>query len=276
VPVPQVFREGTLGDKVRELTLPGLKLTEARFTPNRVLPWHAHERASFCLLLNGTYTEDFRNASYALKPFDLTFKPDGAEHRDRYDASRGAQCLIIDLDKSLMGALRDKGPVLAAPWFFSSAGFPAAGRCLYGEFIEPDDLTALAVEATCAELIVEASRRSRASPAPEAPPWLRRVRDLLHSDFQKRLTLDLLARVADVHPVHLAQTFQRTYTCTIGEYVRNLRVLRAEEELTRTRRPLADIAVSCGFYDQSHFNRVFKRHRKMTPAQYRRSSAGSH
>jgi AraC family transcriptional regulator len=251
-----------------------LSLTEARFTPSQVLPWHAHERASFCIVLDGTYTEEFKGSQYRLSPFDLTFKPDGTEHRDRYDAS-GSQCLIIDLEQRWVRALCEKGPLLDAPWFFSSGAFPGAGRRVYEEFVEPDDLSGLAIETVCVELMVQASRYSRVAPASPTPLWLQRVREVLHADCQQHLTLEQLAAIADVHPVHLAQTFRLVYSCTVGEYVRNLRVQRAADELRRTHRPLAEIAISCGFYDQSHFNRVFKKYLKVTPAQFRKRNGGN-
>jgi AraC family transcriptional regulator len=169
-----------------------------------------------------------------------------------------------------MDALREKGPVLNRPWFFSSRAFPDAGRQLYGEFVETDDLSALSVEAICSELMVHATRQSRVALPSQVPPWLEKVRDVLHSYYRQRLTLEQLARIAGVHPVHLAQTFRLVYSSTIGEYVRNLRVVRAADELAHTDQPLAEIAIACGFYDQSHFNRVFKKHVKLTPAQYRK------
>ena len=177
----QVFREGTLGAKAKQLALPALSLTEARFTPSQVLPWHAHERASFCIVLDGAYTEEFKGAQYRLSSFDLVFKPQGTEHRDRYDAS-GAQCLIIDLESVWVRSLWEKGPLLDAPWFFSSGAFPDVGRRVYGEFIEPDDLSGLALETICAELMIQASRYSRVAPASPTPLWLQRVREILHAD----------------------------------------------------------------------------------------------
>jgi AraC family transcriptional regulator len=172
--------------------------------------------------------------------------------------------------RALASGLRDKGPALDKPWFFSSRRFADAGRRLYNEFVEPDDVSALSVEAICSELVVHGTRSDRLTAPAQVPLWLKGVRDMLHSCYHERLTLDQLARAAGVHPVHLAQTFRAVYQCTIGEYIRNLRVRRAADELSRSHQPLAEIAIACGFYDQSHFNRVFKKHVKLTPAEYRR------
>src|SRR2546430_628508 len=122
--------DATLGSKLKHLDLSGIALTEARFAPSQVLPWHSHERASLCVLLDGAYTEAFTTGTYQLSRFDLTFKPDGAEHRDRY-GTNGARCLIVDLEHSWMRSVREKGPILQTPWFFSSGAFPTAGHRLY-------------------------------------------------------------------------------------------------------------------------------------------------
>jgi AraC-like DNA-binding protein len=46
--------------------------------------------------------------------------------------------------------------------------------------------------------------------------------------------------------------------------------MRAVELLKRDL-PLAEIAISCGFYDQSHFSRAFKRRFGLSPARFRSS-----
>ena len=266
----RVFREGTLGTKVRELSLLDINLIEARFAPGQILPWHGHERSSVSVLLDGGNTLEFRSAAYDLHPFDVAFKPKEIEHRNRYATVAGARCLIVELDQRWMDALGAKAPLLGTPWSFSSRVLPDIGRRIYEEFVKPDDLTALSVEMLCAELMVHAARSSRATSASHPPPWLQKVREMLHDYYRERLTLEQLAQIAAVHPVHLAQTFRTVYSCTIGEYIRHLRVARATDELARTNQPLAEIAIRCGFYDQSHFNRVFKKYVKVTPAEYRR------
>jgi AraC family transcriptional regulator len=69
--------------------------------------------------------------------------------------------------------------------------------------------------------------------------------------------------------VHLAQTFRKTYQCTIGEYVRKLRIEYACHELTNSAKPIVDIALAAGFCDQSHFTRTFRRVVGAAPSQYR-------
>ena len=76
-----------------------------------------------------------------------------------------------------------------------------------------------------------------------------------------------------MHPVHLAREFRRFQRCTIGEYIRQLRIERACRQLHASDEPLATIASAVGFSDQSHFSRTFKRLIGMTPAGYRATFA---
>jgi AraC family transcriptional regulator len=74
-----------------------------------------------------------------------------------------------------------------------------------------------------------------------------------------------------VHPVHLARAFRRTERLTPGEYLQRLRVRAACRKLREAEYPLAAIAMECGFADQSHLTRIFRKFTKTTPEQFRRT-----
>jgi AraC family transcriptional regulator len=80
-----------------------------------------------------------------------------------------------------------------------------------------------------------------------------------------------LAREAGVHPVHLARAFRKFERRTPGEYQQRLQLRAACELLRDPEWPLAVIAAECGFSDQSHFTRIFRRLAGTTPAQFRRA-----
>jgi transcriptional regulator GlxA family with amidase domain len=101
------------------------------------------------------------------------------------------------------------------------------------------------------------------------PKWLQRAHELIKSCFLEQLTLGDVARTVQVHPVTLAREFRQHYGCTLGGMVRSERIGFARRELLNTQKSLTQVAISSGFYDQSHFTKIFKRHTGMTPAQYR-------
>ena len=96
-----------------------------------------------------------------------------------------------------------------------------------------------------------------------------KVREVLHAQFQETLTHDDVAKLVGVHPVHLATVFRRHFGCTIGEYVRRLRIEFASRRIAASDDSLCDVGLAAGFSDQSHFSKVFKQQTGMTPGQFR-------
>jgi AraC family transcriptional regulator len=84
-----------------------------------------------------------------------------------------------------------------------------------------------------------------------------------------------MAEAVGAHPVYLSREFHRHFRCTVGEYVRQLRIELACHKLSGSDEPLALIALAAGFFDQSHFSRTFKLLTGMSPAQYRKTFRSS-
>lgn len=83
------------------------------------------------------------------------------------------------------------------------------------------------------------------------------------------VTVTDASRDAGVHPTHLIRTFRRFHRCTPAEFVRAFRLEKAAQLLARTRQPLVDVALACGFADQSHFMKHFRRAFGVAPGRYR-------
>lgn len=86
----------------------------------------------------------------------------------------------------------------------------------------------------------------------------------------ERLTRDEVAEAAGMSPSHFSRMFARHFQRTFSDVLLRLRAERAAALLTRTDQPLKIIALTCGFADQSHLTKVFRRHYHVPPAQYRR------
>jgi AraC family transcriptional regulator len=79
-----------------------------------------------------------------------------------------------------------------------------------------------------------------------------------------------LAKVAGLSLAHFARSFKATMGLTPHHFVIARRLDRAVELLSVSSESLADIATLCGFSDQSHFCRVFKRALGLSPGTWRR------
>jgi AraC-like DNA-binding protein len=96
-----------------------------------------------------------------------------------------------------------------------------------------------------------------------------RARDFLSADPCTDVSLDELARHAGANKYVLLRAFRRKYGLTPHAYRVRLRVQLARD-LIGARMPLADVASTLGYADQSHLGRHFKRIVGMTPGEYAR------
>ena len=96
---------------------------------------------------------------------------------------------------------------------------------------------------------------------------VRRVRDFIRETIAENIKLQELAEVARLSPFHLNRTFARQVGLQPHEFQNQLRIEKAAE-LIAQKKPFAEIALSTGFADQSHFNRFFKRCVGVTPKRF--------
>lgn len=87
------------------------------------------------------------------------------------------------------------------------------------------------------------------------------IRDHINSRIQSRD----LAKAVGLSLSHFSHAFRQTFDETPMAHVARKRVALAQEKLLKHRHSLAQIALDCGFCDQSHFSRVFSRVTGMSP-----------
>jgi AraC-like DNA-binding protein len=93
------------------------------------------------------------------------------------------------------------------------------------------------------------------------------------SHFGERITVTEMARRAHLSVSQLQREFQRLFGMAPSEYVLRVRLLAARRQLEQTRDSVGQIALGCGFYDQSHFTRAFRSATGLRPLEYRRRFA---
>ena len=97
---------------------------------------------------------------------------------------------------------------------------------------------------------------------------LRRVVDFILSHLGEEVSLLILARHAGVSPFHFARLFRATLGVTPHQFVLRQRVQRSMNLIKSGELPLAQVAVECGFHDQAHLTKVFRRVIGTTPGDY--------
>ncbi|MEJ1969126.1 MAG: AraC family transcriptional regulator [Rhizomicrobium sp.] len=104
-----------------------------------------------------------------------------------------------------------------------------------------------------------------------SPAQLRRALDFMGERHADRITLADVAGACGLSRGHFAQGFKRTTGAAPHQWLQRYRLERVQRLLLASDRAIAEIAVACGFADQSHLTRVFAKTTRQTPAAWRRS-----
>ncbi len=235
------------------------------------LPPHAHENAYLYFVVAGACEERLGRTTRLVELSSLVFHPAGVPHSNRWDEA-GGRAFHVEFSQPRLAAIGEYAPVRNSPTEVRSAPAAWLASRLYREYQKRDEFSPLIMEGLALELLAQISRPGTADVALHPPRWLRFARDLMHDRFAEPMALGDVAAAVGVHPVHLARCFRRHFGCTLGEYLRKLRVEFACHQLTGTVKPLLEIALAAGFTDQSHFTRTFRRHMQVTPGEFRRNS----
>lgn len=262
----------TFGKEISSINLNGFILTETFHEPRLVLPRHDHECANINLTLAGSFRETVGKHPQECESASLLVKPPGESHGNKYGLN-GAHCLIVELAPTRLDDIRSLTNLFDSPAHIRGGTLSVSAKRIYQEFRQRIDGFELIIEGLILEMIGETARQKNFRNLATPPRWLKEAQELIHQHFAEKLSLYGVANTIQVNPSHLARTFRKYYHCSIGEYVRRLRIEYAAREMLESDLSLAEIALASGFSDQSHFNHEFKRHMLITPTEYKKLQA---
>ncbi|MDI4232752.1 AraC family transcriptional regulator [Bradyrhizobium sp. 31Argb] len=103
-------------------------------------------------------------------------------------------------------------------------------------------------------------------------PWqLKRAEETLAASLQGDISLADLANDCGISASHFARAFRQSTGLSPHQWLQQKRVDEAKVLLRERRLSLSEIALACGFADQSHFTRVFSRLTGVSPGVWRRN-----
>lgn len=260
----QVLGQGEyVGDILNNVQDGGIYASVSKYNKNLFNDsWHCHENAHISFVLKGGCSEK-KKSMYERLPGKTTFYLSGEPHQ------------IINMHNSMHVNLEMDNS------FFSRFGFSedVFGKTInktpdakflmlkvYQELAANDHFVLTSVQMLLLEFLHNAEKWRYEE---KIPDWMQKVHDVMNDRWAETLTLNDLSLAAGVHPVTISHYFPRYFSCTLGAYMRKLKVDKALE-LLKSATPLSDIAYECGFFDQSHFIRTFKSLTGFLPTHYQK------
>ncbi len=215
------------------VTHAGLTLTETEYVPGHRLPNHAHEYPFFSLLVRGTFLEEFERGRRECVPTSLVFYPELEPHQEAFGPD-GGRAFHVELGDPWLTRMREHGMTYAP-----GSSETLTGRLnllmtrLHAWFMTRD--VEISAEEIALEMFADITHTRGVGVERAAPPWLERIRDVLHQRCCGVVSVTEFADEAGVHPVHAARVFRKH-----------------------------------GFSDQAHLTRRFKELVGVPPREYRR------
>ena len=224
---------------------------------------HYHEHANLVFILYGGCLEKRQHNSYERAASDLAFLHPGEVHETIF-TDLGTRYISLDIkpgaftegniDENIISNAIRKSP---------DAKFLILK--MYAELLHNDEFSADSIKMIFLEF---ASLSRVVGRIKTAPAWIRVVHEVLNDRWAETITLKQLSEASGVNPITISKHFSTYFACTLGNYLRKLRIDRSLSLIRNERNSLTQTAYACHFSDQSHFIRSFKAYTSLLPKEY--------
>jgi AraC-like DNA-binding protein len=243
--------------------VPGIaEVFHARFT-DHVYPPHAHDTWTLMVVDDGVIRYDLHRHEHGAPTGTVLLLPPHISHTGRSATAHGFRKRVLYLDADAVNTAA-AGRVVDEPTLADDllrARLDQLHRVLAerGNELEAESRFAL---------IGDRIARWLDRPAPPGPPGLAgALRDLIDSRLADGVTLREAGALLHADPAQLVRSFGREFGLPPHRYLVTRRV-EAARRLLLDGRPIADVAATVGFHDQSHLHRHFTRLVGTTPGRF--------
>jgi len=249
-------------------------LVHARFC-RRGLPPHWHDEYSVGVSLRGGLAFDFRGTKHSAPSGVISCLAPGEVH-NAYSAGDDEWefvCLLIPANavQQMLGDMECRTALPDLPRrVVADPGMANRLVSLYGHLTAGKD--SLKRQSISLAILGQFFGCYSTAQAPKAlagaeHQGVRRAREFMHERYGESITLRQLAEHAGLSPYYFLRTFRAAIGMTPHAYLNQIRVVAAKRKLAEGASP-AEAALACGFCDQSHMTRQFKRTACVTPGDY--------
>jgi AraC-like DNA-binding protein len=122
-----------------------------------------------------------------------------------------------------------------------------------------------------AERTLRPAAREVADPGALAPWQCKKAVAHIDDNLASTIRIGDLAGLARLSTSYFSRAFKSTFGHTPQQFILDRRVARAQHVMLTSEETLCNIALTCGFSDQAHLSRVFRRVVGASPAEWRRA-----
>lgn len=256
-----------LGQTLQRFQSSHFSVVYRSYSPGGFMPLHEHERPYICIVERGSLEDASSRGTHVCAANSAFFRPARLAHANRFGDS-GAHCWLLQISSDW---LKQWFPDLDR-WHVPTANDPRAMvelRELKRELNIKSVDAALAAESLVQLLLV---RYARAAVRHTSTPWAKMLAARMREAPLTIRNLEAAAQFAGVHLAQVSEGLRAVTGMTFREYAICCHVGHAARIVsTHPEMSLCEAAIACGFTDQSHMTRSFRKVLGVTPADWRSS-----
>ena len=244
---------------------------------------HYHEFYELYYLVSGCCRMFIGQSLHHVEAGDLLLLPPGMLHRATYPEEGGAERVAVSFDANLLKPLMEVWGEENLKHTFNNQRLqiPIPVRpqleLLLDKIEEEmglgDPLSVFLAKNHFYEMLATAGRHgvSRTQEAAgETEQIIQDAARYISQNYEKPLSLEDMADMVHMTPTYFSRRFKQVTGFGFKEYVVCTRLAQAEKLLVHTSLPVTKIAGACGFEDGNYFGDCFKKHKGISPREYRR------
>lgn len=239
-----------------------VRFYDFRYDRNEKFPFHYDRNPRISIVLNGKLKEKAGQTEVFAEPFSVVLKPGDVFHNNEF-GPQGARLLSVILHPQFLSKLHD--PTIFNHWQWYHAHQAAGVTSHYLQRLRITDDPA----SETIDFLAAIPSHTKADNQKYPPDWLDVLCEKIHDQPEKNYSVQDLAASINLHPVYLARVFRRHFKCGVKEYIHRRRLRNIISTLSDTSCSLVEVALECGYADQSHMSRFFKQATGMSPGAFR-------
>lgn len=224
---------------------------------------HSHSKSYMCLSILGDYHEKSHSDDIVTQG-EVIFRNSGHEHSNSFLDKDGV-CLNIEFNNEEQLMIENEISLPTEPTKQkSSTDFY---KVLFGF---KNSLSNDLLNIYCYEAMISFFKESSNGDI----SWIKKVKDRINDSPLDNISLSKLSHELGLHPNYITRKFKEVTGLKLSDYLVKTRLRYCLENIVETEQKLTEIALQNGFYDQSHFNRNFKKQLNTTPFHFRKIIKG--
>jgi len=253
-------------------TDPRLRAVCARSTHR--FPRHSHDEFGIGLIVKGGQISASGRGQVTAEPGNIITVNPGEVHDGAPLGDYGRHWLMVYMEPAFLDEIKadleENGQVEFERPVFDRPDLATRFQQVFQAMrASSEPLADMTVEESLLHLLAPLISWRSNRPRPEAHPSLQRVRQLICDHPAANPSLQDLAAVASASRFQTLRAFQTMTGLTPHAFILQQRADQARRLILSGNSSLADIAAACGYADQSHMTREFKRRYGLTPAAFR-------